>query len=40
MTALAARMRTISAEVQADPGHVKAAMLIERVAMTGEPVTR
>jgi len=38
--ALAARMRTISAEVQADPGHVKAATLIERVAMAGEPVTR
>jgi UDP:flavonoid glycosyltransferase YjiC (YdhE family) len=37
---LAARMRDISAAVQADPGHVRAAKLIERLAVTGEPVTR
>jgi MGT family glycosyltransferase len=37
---LAARMRGIAAEVQADPGRVKGADLIERVAVTGEPVTR
>jgi MGT family glycosyltransferase len=38
--ALAARMKDISATVQADPGHVKGAELIERLALTGEPVTR
>jgi MGT family glycosyltransferase len=38
--ALAARMKDIAAVVQADPGHVRAAKLIERLAVTGEPVTR
>jgi UDP:flavonoid glycosyltransferase YjiC (YdhE family) len=37
--ALARRMREISAAVRADPGHVRGADLIERLAMTGEPVT-
>jgi MGT family glycosyltransferase len=37
---LAARMKDISATVQADPGHVRGAELIERLALTGEPVTR
>jgi len=37
---LAARMRGIAAGVQADPGRVKGADLIEQVALTGEPVTR
>ncbi len=37
--ALSARMKAISAAVQAVPGHVKGADLIERLAMTGEPVT-
>ncbi len=36
---LSARMKTISADVQADPGRVKGADLIERVAITGEPAT-
>jgi MGT family glycosyltransferase len=36
---LTARMATISAAVQAEPGRVKGADLIERVARTGEPVT-
>jgi MGT family glycosyltransferase len=35
---LAARMQAISAAVQADPGRVRGADLIERVARTGEPV--
>jgi UDP:flavonoid glycosyltransferase YjiC (YdhE family) len=38
--ALAARMRGISAAVQGDPGHVRAATLIAQLAKTGEPVTR
>jgi hypothetical protein len=33
-------MRRIAAAVRADPGHVRGAGLIERVAMTGDPVTR
>jgi MGT family glycosyltransferase len=37
---LATRMASIAADVQAEPGRVKGADLIERVAMTGEPVTR
>ena len=36
---LTARMATIAAAVQAEPGRVKGADLIERVARTGEPVT-
>jgi MGT family glycosyltransferase len=36
---LAARMKGISAHVQAEPGRVKGADLIERVARTGEPVS-
>ena len=36
---LSARMQAISAEIQADPGRVKGADLIERVAITGEPAT-
>jgi MGT family glycosyltransferase len=36
---LAARMRSIAEDVQADPGRVKGADLLERLAMTGEPVT-
>jgi MGT family glycosyltransferase len=36
---LAARMKAISAEVQGEPGRVKGADLIERVAVTGEPAT-
>jgi MGT family glycosyltransferase len=38
--ALAARLAALSARVQADPGTVKAAELIERLARTGEPVSR
>jgi len=38
--ALRAKMREISVAVQADPGHVRAASLIEQLAVTGEPVTR
>ena len=38
--ALAARMKDIAATVQADPGHVRGAELIERLALSGEPVTR
>jgi MGT family glycosyltransferase len=38
--ALRARMRTIAAGVRADPGDVRAADVIEQVAVTGEPVTR
>jgi UDP:flavonoid glycosyltransferase YjiC (YdhE family) len=37
---LATRMRQISAYVQADPGPVRGAGLIEQVAMTGDPVAR
>ena len=37
---LAARMRGIAAEVQAEAGRVKGADLIEQVAATAEPVTR
>jgi UDP:flavonoid glycosyltransferase YjiC (YdhE family) len=37
---LAARMKDISADVQADPGHVRGADLIERLAITGQAVTR
>jgi MGT family glycosyltransferase len=36
---LHARMKTIAEAVRADPGHVRAANLIERLAATGEPVT-
>ena len=35
---LQARMKGIAAEVQAEPGNVKGADLIERLALTGEPV--
>jgi len=35
-----ARMQRIAARLQANPGTVKAADLIERVAVTGEPVLR
>jgi MGT family glycosyltransferase len=37
--ALAARLRTIATRVQAEPGTVKAADLIERLAHGGEPVS-
>ncbi len=37
--ALHAKLREISKRLQANPGNVKAADLIERVAETGEPVT-
>jgi MGT family glycosyltransferase len=37
---LAARMTTIATQVQDEPGRVKGADLIERVAVTGEPATR
>jgi MGT family glycosyltransferase len=37
---LTARMATISVAVRAEPGRVKGADLIERVAMTGQPATR
>jgi MGT family glycosyltransferase len=37
---LRARMRTIATEVRADPGHVRAADVIEQVAVSEEPVTR
>jgi MGT family glycosyltransferase len=36
---LAARMRANAAAVQADPGRVRGADLLERLAVTGEPVT-
>ena len=36
---LQARMKGIAAEVQAEPGNVKGAELIERLALTGEPAT-
>ncbi len=38
--ALRSRMRAISTRLQASPGTVKAADLIERLAFTGEPVPR
>ena len=38
--ALHARMVEIATVVRADPGHVRAATLIEQLAHTGEPVTR
>jgi MGT family glycosyltransferase len=37
--ALTQRMGAISSAVRADPGHVRGADLIERLAVTGEPVT-
>jgi MGT family glycosyltransferase len=37
---LAARLAAVSARLKADPGTVRAADLIERVAMTGAPVLR
>jgi UDP:flavonoid glycosyltransferase YjiC (YdhE family) len=37
--ALAARMKDISADVQAEPGPVRAADLIEELAITGQAVT-
>ena len=33
-------MRAIGTQVQADPGRVKGADLIEQVAVTSEPITR
>ena len=39
-TAARERMRTISARVQADPGRIRAASLIERVARDGQPAIR
>ena len=36
---LHARMKANAAEVQAEPGNVKGADLIERLALTGEPVS-
>ena len=39
-TAARERMRTISNRVQADPGRIRAASLIERVARDGQPVVR
>ena len=36
---LQARMKGIAAEVQAEPGNVKGAELIERLALNGEPAT-
>ncbi|MCS7005942.1 MAG: glycosyltransferase [Thermoleophilia bacterium] len=38
--ALHARMRAVASRLQADPGRRRAAELIERLAETGEPVTR
>ncbi len=37
--ALAARLGALSARLQADPGTVRAASLIERLARTGEPIS-
>ena len=37
---LASRMRAGAIEIQANPGRVKGADLLERLAITGEPVTR
>jgi MGT family glycosyltransferase len=39
-TALRDRMQGIAARLQSDPGRVRAASLIERLALSGEPVTR
>jgi MGT family glycosyltransferase len=39
-TALHERMAAVAARVQADPGRVRAATLIERLAHDGQPVTR
>jgi MGT family glycosyltransferase len=39
-TSLHERMAAVSARVQADPGRIRAAALIERLAQTGQPVTR
>ena len=39
-TALHQRMATIAARLRANPGTVRAADLIERVAVTGQPVQR
>jgi UDP:flavonoid glycosyltransferase YjiC (YdhE family) len=36
---LRARMRTSAEAIQADPGRIKAADLLERLAQTGKPVT-
>jgi len=38
-TGLATRLAHASKRLQANPGNVRAADLIERVAETGEPVT-
>ncbi len=37
--ALAGRLAAVSKRLKANPGNVRAADLIERVARTGEPVT-
>ncbi len=39
-SSLSARMGAIAARLQRSPGHVRAADLIERLAVTGRPVTR
>jgi MGT family glycosyltransferase len=39
-TALQARMHAVAERLQADPGRVRAAALVEQLARTGEPVTR
>ena len=39
-TAARERMRTVATRVQAEPGRIRAASLIERVARDGKPVTR
>jgi MGT family glycosyltransferase len=38
--ALRARMATIATQIRAEPGRIAAAEVLERVATTGEPVTR
>src|SRR5664279_5373340 len=38
-TALKARLRSLSGQLQASPGTVRAADLVERLARTGEPIT-
>ena len=38
-TALKARLRALSGQLQASPGTVRAADLVERLARTGEPIT-
>jgi len=38
--ALHARLGSISARLRANPGTVRAADLIERVALTGKPIAR